>query len=239
MGFLANTLYGIGGAASKDPEMFTVMYEHSLRFRCALEFVSAALELSDLDVLRAYAGIFDPGLWLTNSGRARKTTRVRALRELAELTERIQRHDKVARVIRRLQSDHLLLLELMQPAESPRRQRLILLHALKVAMIQRIALLATAIPPFSLQQGVTREEIMARLLELDVPAAIELLTRIFPIQETGLDHGGDYGEQSSYHHETALSYAVEHQTVFQPIDRLYEIVRLIGSALNHEIGAMG
>jgi phosphoenolpyruvate carboxylase len=189
-------------------------------------------------VTRAYTQVFDPGLWLTNSGRARSTVHTKALRELARLTERMGRHDRVARVIRRLQADQQLLLELLPPPDSARRRRLILLHALRVALIQRIAMLSTAIPAFSPQQGVTRDDLLARIITLDVPYTIERLARIFPLQ-TAAPELTDFGEESSYQPEAGLSYAVEHRTLFGPLIHLYELTRLIGSALNHEIGAIG
>lgn len=238
LGFLANTLYGLGCAASKDPEMFSVMRARSSRFRRALDLAIAALEFSDLDVMRSYTHVFDPGLWLINSGRARNATRAKALRELAVLTERLAYHDSIAGIIRRIQSDYLLLLKLLRPSDSPRRERVILLHALKIALMHHIALLATGIPPFSPQQDVTRDAVQAQILELDVPGAIKLLTRIFPIQE-GSNNDEDFGEESSYQPEARLSYAFEHRTVFEPLIRLYELVRSIGSALNHDLGAVG
>jgi phosphoenolpyruvate carboxylase len=239
LGFLANTLYGVGRASARDPEMFAAMRARSPRFRQALELVNAALEFSDLDVTRAYTQVFDPGLWLTNAGRARSAVHTKALRELARLTERMGRHDRVARVIRRLQADHqLLLLELLPPPDSARRRRLILLHALRVVLIQRIAMLSTAIPAFSPQQGVIRDDLLARILTLDVPYAVERLVRIFPLQ-TGAPELADFGEKSTYQPEAGQSYALEHRTLFGPLMHLYELTRLIGSALNHEIGAIG
>jgi phosphoenolpyruvate carboxylase len=239
LGFLANTLYGVGRAAAKDPEMFAVMRERSPRFRQALELVATALEVSDLDATRAYAYIFDPALWLTNSGRSRSTTRAKELRELARVSEQIEGHERVARVIRRLQADHLLLLELLQPRDSVRRRRVILLHAMKVAIIQRIALLSTGIPPFSPQLGVTRDDVLARILVLEIPAAVKMLAQIFPTRQVNTGEEENFGEESNYQPEAASSYAVEHRTIFDPLDRLYELVRRVGSALNHEIGAMG
>ena len=145
----------------------------------------------------------------------------------------------MARVIRRLQADHLLLLELLQPRDSVRRRRVILLHALKVAIVQRIALLSTGIPPFSPQLGVTRDNVLAGVLVLEVPAAVKMLAQIFPTQQVNTGDDENFGEESNYQPETATSYAVEHRTIFDPLNRLYELVRLLGSALNHEIGAMG
>jgi phosphoenolpyruvate carboxylase len=238
-GFLANTLYGLGRAAAKDPEMFAVMRERSPRFSRALILVGTALELSDLDVMLAYAHVFDPGLWLAHSGRARAVTRVTALRELARLTERLNQYDRVARVIRRLRADHLMLLEHLQPPQSDRRRRLILLHGLRVALITRIALLSTATPAFSPQRGVTRDDILFRIIALDVPSAVDRLMQIFPLQKPEMPDSADFGEESSYRPEAELSYAVEHRVIFAPLKHLYELMRLIGSAISYEIGAMG
>ena len=238
-GFLANTLYGLGRAAAKDPEMFEVMRLRSARFRRALLLVSTALELSDLDVTLAYAHVFDPGSWLTHSGRARAVTRVMALRELARLTEGLNHYDRVARVIRRLRADHLMLLEHLQPSQSDRRRRVLLLHGLRVALIMRIALVSTATPLFSPQQGVTRDDILSRIIALDVPRSVDRLMKIFPVQKPNVPDHADFGEESSYRPEVELSYAVEHRVIFAPLKQLHELVRLIGSALNYEIGAMG
>ncbi|MBV8357068.1 MAG: phosphoenolpyruvate carboxylase [Deltaproteobacteria bacterium] len=239
IGFLANTLYGFGRAAAKDPEMFAVMRVRSSRFSRALMLVGTALELSDLDVMLAYAHVFNPGLWLVHSGRARGATRITALRELARLTERLNRYDRVARIIRRLRADHLMLLEHLQPSHSDRRRRLILLHGLRVGLIMRIALLSAAIPAFSPQRGVTRDDILSWILALDVPSAVDRLMQIFPLQKPEMPDSAGFGEESSYRPEAELSYAVEHRVIFAPLKHLYELVRLIGSAISHEIGAMG
>jgi len=239
LGFMANTLYGVGRAVAKDPEMFQAMYQRSPRFRRALQMVAAALDRSDVDVLRAYVNTLNPAMWLNGAGRARRPARVKALRELALITERLNRHDRLARLVRRLQADQLWLLDAIAPAESPQRRRLILLHGIRVAVIQRICLLATEIPNFSPQLGVTRDDILARILELDVASAIERLRLIFPHQD-GLANGfDDFGEQAGYRPEPALSYAIEHEALFGPMLKLFDLARRIGTAITYEIGAIG
>ncbi len=118
LGFMAVTLHGVGRAVSKDPEMFHVMRERSARFRRALQMVTAALDRSEIDVLRAYVSTLNPAMWLNGAARSRRPARVRALRELARLTGRLDRYDQLARLTRRLQADQLWLLEEMEPAES-------------------------------------------------------------------------------------------------------------------------
>ncbi len=239
LGFMANTLHGVGRAVSKDPELFRAMRSRSARFRRALQLVAAALDRTEIDVLRAYVNTLNPAMWLNGAGRARRPARVKALRELARLTEQMDRHDRLARLVRRLQTDQLWLLEAIEPAETVQRQRLILLHGIRVAVIQRICLLATEIPTFSPQLGVTRDDILARILELDVPSAVERLRLIFPNEDGGSDTPDDFGEESQYRPEPALSYAVEHDKLFGPMLRLFDLARRIGTAITYEIGAIG
>ncbi len=56
----------------------------------------------------------------------------------------------------------------------------------------------------------TRDDILARILELDVPSAVERLRLIFPHADGVADARDDFGEQSQYRPEPALSYAIEH-----------------------------
>ena len=106
-------------------------------------------------------------------------------------------------------------------------------------MIQRICLLATEIPNFSPQLGVTRDDVLARILALDVPSAVERLQQIFPHEDGVLAARDDFGEQSQYRPEPALSYEVEHNTLFGPMLKLFDLVRRIGTAITYEIGAIG
>jgi len=106
-------------------------------------------------------------------------------------------------------------------------------------VIQRICILAMEIPSFSPQLGVTRDDILARIMELDVPSAVERLRLIFPHQDEAADTRDDFGEDSQYRPEPALSYAVEHDALFGPMLKLFELARRIGTAITYEIGAVG
>lgn len=239
LGFMAITLYGAGRAVSKDPEMFRLMRERSPRFGRAMRMVAAALDRSELDVLRAYISVVNPSMWLDGASRARRPRRVKALRDLAALSGRLDRYDRLARLVRRLQADEFWLLQGYQPAATPERRRLILMHAIRAAIIQRICLLAMDIPNFSPQLGVTRDDIVARIFELDVPAAVDRLWRIFPNDGGLANMNDDYGEKSEYRQEPSFSYAIEHQALFAPMLKLYDLARRIGTAITYEIGAVG
>jgi phosphoenolpyruvate carboxylase len=239
LGYLANTLYGVGRAAAKDAETFATMRQRSPRFRRAMEMVGAALNDSDLQVLRAYADVFNPGMWLTCSARNCAPLHLKRARSLAELTEKLPKHEPAVRLIRRLETDYLQLAELCDAPRNGRHDRLILLHAIRIAIIQQICLLASGIPSFSPQHGLTRADLIARILSLDVDNAVSRLAHIFPRREGPPARDEDFGEPSTYSPEASQSYAVEHEKLFGPMRRLYDTARRIGSAINYEIGALG
>ena len=79
LGFMAITLYGIGRAVSKDPEMFQAMRETVGALSAArLQMVAAALDRTDIDVLRAYVNTLNPAMWLNGAGRARRPARAQS-----------------------------------------------------------------------------------------------------------------------------------------------------------------
>jgi phosphoenolpyruvate carboxylase len=110
------------------------------------------------------------------------------------------------------------------------------LHALRLALVHRIWLLETAIPDFSPRFGVTRIALEQRILRLDIAEAMQLLAQIFPAApDPAADR--DYAEPRGPRSETA--YAREHSEIFIPIKRLFDLVREIGTAITHEVGAFG
>ncbi len=235
LGWCANTVHGIGAAAARDPELFTELRLSSPRFRRALDFAEYAASVSDLDVLRATVSLLDPGSWLDRAAHAQIAGRADQLADIAAALGEMRLWEPMQLTVRRAQADQLRLRGAWP--DLPRMgDRAALLHALRLALIGRIWLLATAIPDFSPRFGATPEAIRTRLLRLDVPAALEILGDIFPRDPGGgADH--DYGEPPG---PTAhLSYESEHETIFHPIARLFALTREITAALSHEIGAFG
>ena len=236
LGWCANTLAGGGAGAARNPDAFQAMWEGSRRFRRALDLVAHALAHSDLDVLRAVVGTLDPGTWLDRAARTARPGRREALIAVARALERLGLSAPVAAMFRRVQADHLALRSAW-PGGAPRMAtREVLLHALRLALIQRIWLVATAIPDFSPRHGVTRVELEAALLRLEVPAALGLLGEIFPANAdaaAGLDFGEPAGPRGH------MAYEREQAGIVTPIREMFAVVREIAAAVTHEVGAFG
>ncbi len=235
LGWCANTLQGIGAAAARHPETFREMYAASRRFRRAMDLARHALSHSDLDVLRATVGSLDPGTWLDRAAHTRRPGRREALIAVARALERLDLWADVQAMFRRVQADHLAL-RAAWPDMPRMAGREILLHALRLAVIQRIWLIATEIPEFSPRFGVTRNGLEAAMLRLDVPDALKLLGEIFPAVSDPIAEQ-DYGEPPAP--RAVGSYVREQTTIIAPIRELFEIMREIATAISHEVGAFG
>ena len=180
IGWMANSLQGLGTAAARNPETFTELLSSSARFGNALDLPRHALAHSDLDVLRAVVATLDPGMWLDRAAYASIPGRRQALVAVARALERLDLWAATQVMFRRVQADHVAL-RAVWPEAPTMAIRELTLHGLRLALIHRIWILASAIPDFSPRYGVTRAALELRILRLDIPAAVALLTEIFPL----------------------------------------------------------
>jgi phosphoenolpyruvate carboxylase len=235
LGWCANTLQGMGEAAARNPEPFADFSKTSPRFRRALDFARHALAHSDLDVLRAVIVTLDPGSWLDRAAHTKRPRRREELVSVARALEQLDLWASTAAMFRRIQADHLAL-RAAWPTAPQMATRELLLHALRLCLIHRIWFLESSIPDFAARQGLTRKILQSRIFRLDVSAALAALTEIFPARpDPSADR--DFGEPHAP--RAASSYAREHAEIFEPMRRLFGIVREIGTAITHEIGAFG
>ncbi len=236
LGWMANTLQGLGAAASRHPETFGELRQHSARFALALDLPAHALRHSDLDVLRAIVDTLDPGMWLDRAGHAHSLPgRRQGLVGVARALDRLGLWAPAQKMFRRIQADHVAL-RTAWPDAPRMADRELLLHALRLSLIHRLWLLAVAIPDFSPRHGVTRAALEARILRLDIPASLALLSEVFPASpDPAVER--DYAEPRGP--QMAAAYAREHAEIFQPISRLFAVMREISAAISHEVGAFG
>jgi phosphoenolpyruvate carboxylase len=83
---------------------------------------------------------------------------------------------------------------------------------------------------------VTRRDLEAAVLRLEIPAALTPLAEIFP-ETSDPSVAWDYAEPPGP--RTSQAYAAEHATVFAPMRRQFDLIREIATAITHEVGALG
>ncbi|RYE91752.1 MAG: hypothetical protein EOO78_29985 [Oxalobacteraceae bacterium] len=235
LGWCANTLQGLGAALVRHPQEFADLMKSSPRFRRAIEFAEHALRHSDLDVLHAVVATLDPKSWLDRAAHAAGRDQRDSMIAVSAALEEFGIWPGATSMLRRVQVDHLALRSVWE--EAPHMAiRELLLHALRLTLVQRIWLLATKVPEFSPRHGVTRAVLVARLIRLDIPATLDLLSKVFPAEpDPAADR--DYREPPGRRGQTA--YSRQHAELFRPMAQLFGIIREISVAITHEVGAFG
>jgi len=235
LGFLANLTHGLGRVAPREPDTLADLMARSPRFAGAMAFARAGLALGDPEVLRGYVATLDPGSWLDRAAATQRPGRAAALTAVAHALEEQGLGDAVRRVFRRLVEDDLALRRAW-PGGAPRMSdRLFAVHALRLALVHRIWLVAVTIPDFSPRHGVTRAALVRRLLRLDVAAACALLDKVFPAPGSAGPEL-DYGEPPSPRHP---GYGRERAEVIDRLRDLFALVREASSVISLECGAHG
>ncbi|MBV1836529.1 phosphoenolpyruvate carboxylase [Acetobacter estunensis] len=234
LGWLANTVQGLGSAARRHPETFETFLGDSPRFRRALDFAAHALAHSNDQVLRSVVWLLDPGYWLDRATvEAKASQRERYLSVMHDL-EKLDFWADTQSMFRRIQADHLALRAAWPDAPTmaqPER----LLHAIRIALIERIWLLATRVPFFMPRGNFTREVMMQRILCLEIPSVLRELDAVFPLagSKPDLDFHEPAGPQADN------SYRQEHEEIFRPMREMFQIMREISVAIVHGVGAFG
>ncbi len=257
LGLLANTIGGVGQAIKKNPERFVCLQEESPRFKLLISMAEYALSLSDFYAFSGYLNILDPGFWLMIAAKAQNPQHAHELRQVADALEPFNKHANFSRVGRIFYRDLLDFSEALETIHCEKgkepgvlytreglwmdpelRDHLEILHAVRLTLIYQIFTLAVQIPEFSPQRGTTREEIIERILHLDVESAVKVLKNIFPLLESSAE-AQDFGEKATYHTEQYLGYFQEHQNIFNPLASFYRLIKRITGGITHIIGAFG
>jgi len=115
---------------------------------------------------------------------------------------------------------------------------LALLHAVRISLIIILYRRAMRIPQFSSRHTVTRDQLIALILHLDIQNVAGILEEIFPETETEV-HADEYGEPADYQSDDSQSYHFENEMIFRPMRGTYRLVRRISTAVGHCAGFFG
>jgi len=250
MGWLANSVGGVGEAIARDRDWFTAAIGRSDRLRRAMGLVAHAFDLGRLAAMDAYCDAFNPSYWLARARSQAEADQKEELRRLSAILEDDETYPRMRRIVRKLIQDAIDVKDGLAAArteagvEFPKAltpeqgDALELLHAIRLALILRIFAMAMRVPAFSHRHDVTVEELIGRLLELDVPGAVAILMETFPVDAEPLDLE-DFGNPATYRGEEERDYRMEHRSLFRPLLEIHDLTRRISVAISHLVGAHG
>ncbi|MEM6747038.1 MAG: phosphoenolpyruvate carboxylase [Pseudomonadota bacterium] len=241
IGYLANIHEGVGDAIATEPEAYTDLSKTSDRFHRLMALVARATELSDMKTLIAYMKLYDGSFWATRPINGREPHTEQACGNLAHQLAEDRRYFDALQTAARLRpsvialkralSDMGFAIQTMPPLN------LDLLHAVRLALIQHMFLIAGKLPAFSGASGFSREEVFSDILALNIASAAQRLREGFPQAEgqSMLDSFAEPADQPS----TDQRYASVATDTIAPLERAFEQCQRISLAVSHHFRAIG
>ncbi|MBL8629847.1 MAG: hypothetical protein JNM81_09480, partial [Rhodospirillaceae bacterium] len=227
-------------------DRFAELHRRSPRAQGLMRLVLASNALASIKTLIAYGELFDGGFWATRPYRGRESNLETACQELAERFATDDRAAAFRKLSTYLRVDGLKLHRLLNVVapEGPslqsedQRRTMGVLHALRLALMQHIFLKAAQIPPFSVRNDLSRDDIMDMIFALRIPEALELLRAAYPVDRLDVN---DFAmtEPTKYPDDKVAEYANIHANYIDPIAESYDIILKIGTAIAHHFGAVG
>lgn len=244
MGYMVNVLGGYGTAIQGEPEKFNDLMANSDRLRTITNAILCGKSRSNVGNLDAYIKLLNPGYWidiLEGEADEHIKAQVMNLSELMEHSFRFKALNFVTRSLRRDATqfdDALADLDQLKAYKRGENDLLNELHDLRVSLIHFIYMKAMLIPAFSTRSDVSLEDLVIRILYLDIPDTLNELRVIFPAVAL-IDQDELYGEQSTYQAGNATGYGFEEQELFTPIENAYNHILTISGIIALEAGAFG
>ncbi|MBT7944071.1 MAG: phosphoenolpyruvate carboxylase, partial [Alphaproteobacteria bacterium] len=224
LGYLSNTISGLGKAITKDQDRFNELFQKSERLRRFLSMAAYARHLSDLDRLHGYISLFDPTIWIRRSTVETNPARVEQMRHLAHILRHSTRHEKMNQIYRIFLNDTVYLDQalanmgaenLLPEFAGDCSGDLALLHGIRIALIHEIFLLIARMPRFS-NLARSADDVINELLHLNIKHGVDILRQGFPVSE-GTPDPEAFGEVATYRTDADQGYEREHRELFDPI----------------------
>ena len=245
-GYTANVVAGLGAAVGSERDRFVEMAKRSNRLRPLIELIARGKQLSSLNAMGANAMVFDAGFWASRASWGQEPELEPAFRKLATTLLEDPRAGAITGLAHHLRLDavelHTLLEDIgLEGGKIPDDDRLELdvLHAVRLALIMRVFILAAQLPKFSSKNDVNPEQILSWALSLDVPQLTPFMRAAFPRTSKADQDDDKYLEKASYRPQSMEDYGRLEDEIFQPLEDAYELVREIGTGISHHFGAFG
>ena len=245
-GYIANVVAGLSAAVGSERQRFVELARKSPRLRPLIEMIGRAKQLSSLNAMGANAIVFDPGFWAWRASWGREQHLEPAFNTLASRLLSDDRCGSINGLVHHLRLDavdlHALLEEIgIEGGKIPddHRLELDLLHAIRLAFIMRIFILAAQMPRSSSRNEVSSEQVFEWALALNVPEVTSEMRQAFPRRSRTADGGTPFKERASYLPHGIDDYGRVETEILEPMERAYEMVREIGTGISHHWGAFG
>ncbi len=242
-----NVAAGIGSSLQREMERLVDLIDESPRMKSLILLATRARVLTSLPALRAYARVYDPGVWVAHSklADAEKANAYRAVYYALRNTETAVSMNQIANYLSVDLGKFDRLLAQLQNAPSIEQRHegrldLHVLHAVRQALIMKAFSIVGGLPRLSERHDASSRDLVEMVAELRISEAVDLLRKIFPPsrdQDTPLaaltEPGHEAKPQASYGYDRI------HKEVIGPLDEIDRTLHGISLAVTHAYGAFG
>jgi phosphoenolpyruvate carboxylase len=242
-----NVFGGAGHAAGLEPDRFIEQVNGSARMREILGMIRKSRTLTSLPALRAYGVLFDASFWISKAAGEDDPQQVFACEQLAQHLGERQTPRALGRFANHIAADLSRLDKVFAGLDGDtyaherhaERRTIHALHAIRQAMIMQGFILTASLPSFSQRHDCSRATVLDLAFALRFDELADLLSDIFPLNETGAAAFEGITEPSDDARQEVRGYPHIHEQVIQPLRFIHQSIREIGVGLSHHYGAYG
>jgi phosphoenolpyruvate carboxylase len=231
----ANLFYGVGRAASIDPEKFDNLLENSARAQSIFQLVATTMCRTNLSILTSYGRLFDPGFWVARALSGEEPMLAERSAVIADTLMTNPWRSQIMDLTNRLRLDVRETRERFN-CQSSSGEILALLHALRLAVVMKMMILATELPVVS-DSETSRLSVLQRLQTFQIDGIIDDLENRYPASKPSLDWTRELTEQTDLPDSSGFPHIADE--VIKPLSRARDLARQITVAVTHHYDAFG
>ena len=237
----ANIAYGTGRAALIDSEKFETLYATSARAKSIFDLVIKSMGRTNLSILTGYGRLFDPGFWISRALSGSEPLLAERSLIVAATLDASPWRSQIMDLANRLRLDKYASLRVMarcdETADFEPNDTLIILHALRLAVIMKMMLTMTELPVDS-DEDTSRLSALQRMQTFQIDNILRDLREKYPAKTAPLEWTKELSEKTGTPVASGgFAHIADH--VVKPLDRAKDLVRQITIAVTHHYDAFG
>lgn len=238
----ANIFYGVGRASGIDVDKFLSHLKNSARMRSAFGLVIATLQRTDISILTAYGRLFDPSFWVSRGLAGNEPMLAARSMTVADTLKTLTWRSQIVDLATRLRMDLFETKRAFAQASPPietsaRDESLEILHALRLAVVMKMLIVATDLPANGAERN-SQLNVMQRLQTFQIDGILSDLKERYPARREGLDWTQKLSEKTAV---PLVGGGFPHisETIIKPLERASQLARQATIAITHRFDAYG
>ncbi|MEP6342909.1 MAG: phosphoenolpyruvate carboxylase [Maricaulaceae bacterium] len=241
-GATANIFYGVGRAATIDPEKFETLLKTSARARSIFKLVQVTMERANLSILTGYGRLYDPGFWASRALSGNEPFLAERCLHIAQTLKPLPWVSQIINLTTRIRMDVFNSIKAFKSADPDASfkdiETLQILHALRLAVIMKMMIIATELPVAS-DDSTSQLNTLKRLQVMDIDSILADLKEQYPETREALEWTENLAEKTDQPVSMAGGHPHITEAVVKPLQRASDLVRQITVAITHHYDAFG